>query len=204
MKKRGRPRGSENNPIDFGESQESCASLMNHLDALQVEEDEIQPEQYSPPAATTVRRLRSGSLISPPVVAVGARSVSSSREVAMVVRSNSSSRAVRVAAESAIAVLLPKLAVSGFVMEHGKSGQYVAPQNGVFVYDITDSRSVRTVTKKMADIKEEFKGKTLHEFTAKGSVGMLPTSVAGASHGFTSVTMAKCFQNSKRAKTSSD
>ena len=76
MKKRGRPRGSENNPIDFGESQESCASLMNHLDALQVEEDEIQPERYSPPAATTVRRLRSGSLLSPPVVtvAVGARS----------------------------------------------------------------------------------------------------------------------------------
>jgi hypothetical protein len=147
------------------------------------EEDEIQPERYSPPAATTVRRFRSGSLISPPVVtfAVGARSVSSSREVAMVVRSNSSSRAVRVAAESAIAVLLPKLAVSGFVMEHGKSGQYVAPQNGVFVYDITDSRSVRTVTKKMADIKEDFKGKTLQEFTTKSSFGMLPTSVAGIS-----------------------
>ena len=203
MKKRGRPRGSENNPIDFGESQESCASLMNHLDALQVEEDEIQPEPYSPPAATAVRRTRSGSLISP-AVAVGARSVSSSRDVAMVVRSKSSSRAIRAVADGAVAVLISKLAVSGFVVEHEKSGQFVAPQNGVFVYDITDSRSVRTVTKKMADIKEEFKGKTLHEFTAKGSVGMLPTSVAGASHGFTSVTMAKCFESSKRAKISSD
>ena len=204
MKKRGRPRGSESNPIDFGESQESCGSLLNHLDALQVDDEEIQPEPYSPPAATAVRRTRSGSLITPRAVAVGARSVSVSRDVASVVRSSSSSRAVRVAAASAIAVLLPKLAVSGFVMEHGKSGQYVAPQNGVFVYDITDSRSVRTVEKKMADIKEEFEGKTLYEFTAKGSVGMLPTSVAGASHGFTSVTMAKCFQTSKRAKISSD
>ena len=185
--KRGRPRGSENNPIDFGESQESNHSLLNRLDALQVDE-EIEPELYSPPASTAVRRTRSG-------VPLQVCSEPSRIVVDGPARGSRSPRSG--------VVEVPKLAVSGFIVEHLKSGQYIAPQNAIFVYDISDSRSVRTVQKKMNKIRKEFPDKTLHEFTTKGTAGILPTSVGGASVGVLTATVAKCFQSSKRARTSS-
>ena len=167
------------------ESQESNHSMLDKLDALQVEE----PEPYSPPAARTSRTGISLKILSKNTPATAAL-VDAQHLAAGSRRSRSASRSDM------------KLAVSGFIVEHLKTGQYIAPQNAVFVYDISDSRSVKSVQKKMNKIRREFTDKTLCEFTAKGTAETLPTSVGGASVGVLTATVAKCFESSKRARTS--
>lgn len=193
--KRGRPRGSEKNPIELnsqGDNQDSQHSLLDNMDALNVEEEVFQPEPYSPPAA---RVTRSNSGTRPT-----STSSTSPRRTVVARRTSTSPHA---AAATAVAIAVQKLSVSGFVVEHLKSGQFIAPPNAVFVYDNSDSRSVRTVTKKMAKIRREFPDKEMHEFSAKGTAGILPTAVAGASVGVLTVNLKKCFDESKRSRISS-
>ena len=176
MMKRTRSR-SENE----AQSLESCASLTDGVDALQVE------DITSPVRTTRVRRTRSGSQIAPSVPVI---------DVTVASAGASLSRSV----------IIPNLAVSGLIVEHQKSGQLIAPQNAVFVYDPKDSRSVKSVQKKIANFRKEFPHNPFYEFTAKGTTDMLPTAVGGASVGIKGATLAKCCERAggdrKRVKSS--
>jgi hypothetical protein len=174
-----RGRGSAKEPIQISrqntnESQDSQHSLLDHLDALNVEVEPI----------VRVVRARSNS---------GTRRASSSPHAAA---------AAAAAAAVAVAVAIQKLSVKGYITEHRKSGHFIAPPNAVFVFDNSDISSKRVVEKKMKKIRNAYPDEELYEFNALGTSDMLPTAVAGATQGVLTANLTKCFEASKRAKES--
>lgn len=183
--KRGRPRSSEKNPVQESQEdiQESQHSLLDAMDAFNVEEEVQQP---------VARMTRSISGTQPMVV-----SPPTPRRTVVARRTSTSPHAV---AAAAVIEAVNRLSVRGFVVEHMKSGQFVAPPDAVFVYDNSDNRSVRTVSKKLDKLRRAFPDKDMYEFSANGTCDIFPTAVAGASVGILSVNLKKCFDESKRAR----